>query len=245
MFDIITPNWSAPAKIKAFSTTRNGGVSQAAFASLNLAHHVGDDAELVKKNRELLKTALQLPSEPFWISQVHGVNVVEIGIEKHSSPITADASYTRQTNAVCVILTADCLPILICDRKATIVAAIHAGWRGLAAGVIEQTIKALNISGDQLLAWLGPAIGPDKYEVGEDVLEKFIAIDSQAEIAFKSSSSNRWLANMYLLAKQRLISCGITAIYGGDYCTHSDEKRFFSYRRDKLTGRMATGIWLE
>jgi YfiH family protein len=243
MIDFIAPNWPAPAKIKAYSTMRAGGFSQAPFANFNLSYSVGDDAEVVKKNRGLLRDSLQLPTEPFWLSQVHGVNVVKV--EKHSAPVTADASYTRQQNTVCVVSTADCLPVLLCDRNATCVAAIHAGWRGLAAGVIEQTINALQIPAQDLLVWLGPAIGPEVFEVGEEVFQQFCAVDQNAAQAFKPSINNRWLANIYLLAKQRLTKCDVTAIYGGEYCTYSDSGRFFSYRRDKQTGRMASLIWMD
>jgi polyphenol oxidase len=215
MFDVITPNWPAPAKVKAFTTTR--------------------------KNSAVLRN--HLPSEPCWLKQVHGVHVVEAKIS--DAKIIADAAFTRQTNIVCAVLTADCLPIFLCDRNATIVAAIHAGWKGLAAGIIEQTVKALNIPAENLLAWLGPAIGPTKFEVRADVLEKFITVDPQAEQAFKPFTSDSWLADIYLLAKQRLQQCNVTAIYGGGLCTYSDEQRFFSYRRDnQQTGRMASLIWL-
>lgn len=243
MRDVIKPNWPAPKNIKAFTTTRAGGFSQNAFASFNLAHHVGDETEMVKKNRAHLHDTMQLPNEPVWINQVHGITVVPA--DKVSTVTTADASFTQQPNIVCSVLTADCLPVFFCDKNATRVAVAHAGWRGLAAGIIEQTITALNIAADNLLVWLGPAIGPAVFEVGAEVVTQFCEGDPQAETAFKPSPNNRWLADIYLLAKQRLQKCGITAIYGGDLCTYSDNERFFSYRRDGQTGRMASLIWLE
>jgi YfiH family protein len=242
MINVITPNWPAAKNIKAFTTTRHGGVSQQAFASLNLANHVGDDTEAVKNNRALLRAQMRLPNEPVWINQVHGVEVVQADII--SSLTTADASFTNQPNIVCVVMTADCLPVFFCNKAGTHVAVAHAGWRGLVDGVIEETIKALKIPGNELLVWLGPAIGPQAFEVGEEVLQKFCAIDPQAEAAFKTSPNNRWLGDIYLLAKQRLQKCGVTAIYGGDLCTYSDSEQFFSYRRDGQTGRMASLIWI-
>jgi polyphenol oxidase len=186
---------------------------------------------------------MQLPSDPVWINQVHGVAVAQADIV--TSLITADASFTTKPNIVCAVLTADCLPVFFCNKNATHVAIAHAGWRGLADGVIEETIKVLKIPGDELLVWLGPAIGPQAFEVGEEVLQQFCAVDPQAAIAFKPSSNNRWLGDMYLLAKQRLQKYGVTAIHGGDLCTYSDSEKFFSYRRDGQTGRMASSIWLE
>lgn len=245
MFKPITPNWPAPKTIKAYSTTRKGGFSEGIYASLNLGLHVDDDLDTVKRNRSLLQTELHLPTEPVWINQVHGIYVLQADQTSSLSDKTADASYTRQSNIVCTVLTADCLPILLCDHNASCVAAIHAGWRGLAAGVIEQTIKTMHIPGSELLAWLGPAIGPEAFEVGDEVKQQFCAVDPAAECTFKPSKNNRWLADIYSLAKQRLVQCGVTAVYGGEYCTYSDTERFFSYRRDGKTGRMASMIWIE
>jgi YfiH family protein len=239
----ITPNWPAASKIKAFSTTRQNGFSLAPFDSFNLAEHVDDKVENVKRNRIKLQTILQLPAEPFWLSQIHSTKVVEAKCDS-SYPI-ADASYTSTTNTICAVLTADCLPLLICDKKASCVAAVHAGWKGLANGIIEETLKTLNIPGEELLVWLGPAIGPDTFEVGEDVLQKFMEYDSHAKKAFRALPNNKWLANIYELAKQRLLNFGVTEIYGGEFCTFTQKDKFFSYRRDKQTGRMASLIWIE
>lgn len=239
--NFIKPYWPAPPTIKAYTTTRVGGASLAPFASFNLANHVGDDPQRIAQNRILLNEMLQLPTEPVWLNQVHGTTVIQA--DTASTLLTADASYTHEPNIICAVLTADCLPILICDRNATTVAAIHAGWRGLAAGVIEHTIATLDIKQNELTAWLGPAIGPQVYEVGEEVRQQFIDYHPAAEIAFQPNANERWLANIYLLAKQRLTQCGIMAIYGGDYCTYTNETLFFSYRRDGQTGRMASLIW--
>lgn len=243
MNNFITPDWPAPAKIKAFTTTRAGGFSCAPFDGFNLAMHVGDSFENVKRNREYLREVLQLPHEPFWLSQAHSTTVVEA--KRKPLNLIADASFTREINTVCAILTADCLPLLICDQNANCVAAVHAGWKGLLGGIIEETLKALKIPGEDLLVWLGPAIGASVYEVGEEVREKFIAHDSNAEIAFHALSKDKYLMDIYSLARQRLAHQNITRVYGGEFCTLTQKDKFFSYRRDKETGRMASLIWIE
>lgn len=246
MLEVITPTWPAPKKIKAYSTTRHGGVSQGAFASLNLGLTVGDDSEAVHRNRNTLIEKLNLPMEPCWLKQVHGVEAVAINKFTAQTKFCADAAYTCEPDVVCAVQTADCLPVLLCDVENSCVAVIHAGWRGLVRGVIEQTVKSLPVPATRLLAWLGPAIGPKAFEVGADVYNAFVELDAQAATAFNPISFEKWLANIYLLAKQRLYSLGITAIYGGDYCTYENSETFFSHRRDKgVTGRMATLIWLE
>jgi YfiH family protein len=185
-----------------------------------------------------------LPNEPIWLTQTHSTIAVE-AIPEHAEQ-TADASYTDTVNRVCVVLTADCLPLLICNSRGTKVAAIHAGWRGLAGGIIENTLEKLALPGSELLVWLGPAIGPQKFEVGNDVYDAFIAQDESARMAFIPKAHDKWLANLYLLATQRLNKLGVTAIYGGDYCTHTQSDLFFSYRRDHgKTGRMASAIWIQ
>lgn len=254
--DFITPNWPAPANVKALQTTRMGGVSHAPFASLNLGVHVGDDAIAVAKNRQLLNP--YLPSEPVWVNQVHGLNVIDAATS--SCLQDADASFTTKANVVCVTMTADCLPVLLCDKSGTVVAAVHAGWRGLCDGVIEAAIQKMRVPPTEILAWLGPAIGPNAFEVANDVREQFIEKDSRATLAFKPldhKTADKWLCNLYLIAKQRLNKLGVTQIYGaGDheiddenhhenFCTYTDETRFFSFRRDNVTGRMASLIWLE
>ncbi|MDD2989177.1 MAG: peptidoglycan editing factor PgeF [Zoogloea sp.] len=238
----IHPDWPAPARVRALSTTRAGGLGTAPYNTLNLGTHVGDDPARVAANRAILRQAL--PAEPCWLNQVHGVNVVEAGVGEGVPD--ADASVSRQSGRVCAVMTADCLPVLLCDRAGSVVAAAHAGWRGLHGGVIEATVAAMNVSPGQLLAWLGPAIGPDAFEVGGEVRAAFMGADPASEAAFRPSSNRyKWLADIYLLARQRLARAGVTRIYGGDACTVTDAARFFSYRRDGVTGRMASLIWLD
>lgn len=242
---IIDPNWPAPRNVKAFTSTRIGGQSQPPYMSLNLGQHVGDQKETVMANRQLLSRQLGLPSEPIWLAQIHGTTVVRA--DQHIGKIvpTADASWTQATDVVCAVLTADCLPILLCNKAGTLVAAIHAGWRGLAAGIVEEMMTVLNEADSEVLAWLGPAIGPEIFEVSHDVRDIFIENDPVAKEAFKANNSNKWLANIYLLAKQRLEKCGVTAVYGGEHCTYIENDLFYSFRRDHgVTGRMATLIWL-
>lgn len=240
----IQPNWPAPKNICAIQTTRQGGFSQAPYDSFNLAMHVGDDAMTVAKNRQLLNP--HLPTEPVWVNQVHGITVLDAA--KSSCLENADASFSRQKNVVCVTMTADCLPLLLCDNKGTVVAAAHAGWRGLCDGVIEATIKKMAVPPADILVWLGPAIGPESFEVGEDVRQAFLAHDTQAEKAFKKLNAEKWLCDLYALAKQRLNAIGIQQVYGAsineNFCTFQQQDQFFSFRRDKTTGRMASLIWL-
>lgn len=247
----IKPEWPALASVRAYTTTRYGGYSNPPFATFNLADHVGDDPQTVAANRTLLRETLQLPAEPFWLKQVHSTQVVSeetVTISHHASLCAtgdnADASYTTAPGKVCVVLTADCLPVLFCDRAATCVAAAHAGWRGLAAGILEATVYQLAIAPENLMAWLGPAIGAHAFEVGEEVRESFVQHSPQAIQAFTATQTGRWHADLYLLARQRLAQQGITAIYGGKFCTFNDSERFYSYRRDKVTGRIASLIWL-
>lgn len=245
----ITPNWPAPKNVKALQTTRLGGVSVAPYSNLNLGAHVQDDPMAVAKNRQLLSP--YLPSEPVWVNQVHGVDVIDAATSTCLQ--NADASLTTKPNVVCVTMTADCLPLLLCDKRGTVVAAVHAGWRGLCDGVIEAAVNKMQVSPSDVLVWLGPAIGPDAFEVGSDVREQFIEKDSQAALAFKSinnqDSKGKWLCNLYLIAQQRLNNIGVTQVYGAsvneDFCTYTDEARFFSFRRDNVTGRMASMIWFE
>lgn len=238
----IIPDWPAPANVRALQTTRVGGVSQAPYASLNLGMHVGDNPTSVAANRALL--ASLLPSEPAWLNQVHGTDIIDTaGMQTQPN---ADASFSRIPGNVCAIMTADCLPVLFCDRTGSVVAGAHAGWRGLCNGVLEATLAAMQVAPAEIMAWLGPAIGPDAFEVGGEVRDAFIAHDPQASAAFKPGAADgKWLADIYLLARQRLNTAGVTAIYGGGLCTVSDSTRFFSYRREQITGRMASLIWLE
>ena len=237
----IIPDWPAPANVHAAVTTRRGGVSLPPYDSLNLGDHVGDDPVSVAENRIQLREALNLPEEPRWLSQIHGTDAVDA--EVSSLGCEADASYTEKTGVVCAVLTADCLPVLLCDESGQHIAAVHAGWRGLLNGVIERAISEMQAQGE-ILAWLGPAIGPKAFEVGDEVREAFLAVDIEAGKAFAPSPDGRWLADIYLLARQRLQAVGVNGIYGGDFCTFTDAERFYSYRRDGKTGRMASLIWL-
>jgi YfiH family protein len=243
MSDWIIPQWDVPPHVHAVSTLRNGGVSEGRFASLNLGLHVGDETACVQENRNLLTTALKLPAQPLWLDQHHGCTVVRAD---NAPTRHADASFTSAPGTVCAIMTADCLPVLLCDSKGSRVAAIHAGWRGLAHGIIETSVRALGDDGD-LVAWLGPAIGADAFEVGDEVRSIFTAqLGEAAGMAFKPhKAGNKWYADIYALARFALRHAGVNAVYGGERCTYSEPEHFFSFRRDGQTGRMATLIWLE
>lgn len=241
MIEWVIPHWPAPARVRAYTTTRAGGVSAGAYAALNLAAHVGDDPAAVEENRRRLRT--HLPAEPLWLSQVHGKGVVRA--EDAVAGAEADAAFTRRAGAVCAILTADCLPVLLCNDVGTVVAAAHAGWRGLAGGVIEAAVRATNEPPPRLLAWLGPAIGPQAFEVGAEVRAAFLAHSADAAAAFTAKENGKWLADIYRLATQRLHALGVDRVYGGGFCTFNEAERFYSYRREGNTGRMASLIWLE
>ncbi len=253
------PDWPAPAAVRALQTTRQGGVSGGPYAALNLGDHVGDDPAAVERNRALLRAGL--PADPVWLKQVHG-NVV-INADGAGGVPEADAAFAKKTGTVCAVMTADCLPLLLCDEAGTMVAAAHAGWRGLAGGVIEATVRAMDVAPERLLVWLGPAIGPQEFEVGEEVRQAFMAHHPAAAEAFvprdvgraspatagtarpTEPGARKWLADIYFLARQRLALMGVTRVYGGGLCTYRDRERFYSYRRDGATGRMASLIWLE
>lgn len=240
--EFILPDWPAPARVRALQTTRRGGVSLPPYDGFNLGSHVGDRPEAVAANRSCL--AEHLPASPCWLEQVHGTRVLALP-PAGAGPWEADAAFTRQGRVVCAVMTADCLPVLLCDRQGTVVAAAHAGWRGLLAGILEQTVGALGVPGSQLLAWLGPAIGAGAFEVGEEVRAVFVARDAAAALHFRPGNGGRYWADLGGLARQRLAACGVGAIHGGQWCTWSDASRFFSYRREGQTGRMASLIWLE
>lgn len=243
-FEWLQPQWPAPRMVRAASTLRTGGISAPPFDSLNLGDHVGDAPEAVRDNRARLRSALSLPAEPCWLNQVHGAAVVDASM--YATPPKADACVARSAGQVCVVMTADCLPVLFCSREGDRVAAAHAGWRGLAGGVLESTVSSLGLPGSELLAWLGPAIGPNAFEVGDEVRIAFTAQDMAAAQAFRPSHRpGHWMADIYLLARQHLARLGVRAVYGGDACTHTDEARFFSYRRDGQCGRMASLIWID
>lgn len=242
--ELLVPDWPAPPQVRACTTTRTGGVSLPPYDTFNLASHVGDDPLAVAENRRRLREQLQLPSEPRWLTQVHGTCAADAAL-LDASHCEADASHAALPGVVCAVLTADCLPVLLCDRAGTQVAAVHAGWRGLQAGVIEQTVRAMQLPGSELLAWLGPAIGADAFEVGDEVRAAFVSTDELAAHAFRPSPKGRWLADLYVLAHLRLAAVGVTQVYGGDHCTFSEAQLFYSYRREGTTGRMASLIWIE
>lgn len=234
------PDWPAPANVHALQTTRLGGVSSGPWASLNLGDHVGDDPAAVATNRA--RIAAGLPAEPLWMKQVHGVVVADA--DRAEVAPEADAAVARAEGRVCAVMTADCLPILLCDRDGTVVGAAHAGWRGLCGGVIEATVAAMAVAPGRLMAWLGPAIGPSAFEVGDEVRTAFVAADASAGAAFSPGRDGKWLADIYELARQRLATLGVSDVHGGNHCTVGESETFFSYRRDGVTGRMATLIWL-
>lgn len=247
MKNYIKPQWPAPSHIVAYTTTRQGGYSQTPFDQFNLGDHVGDDATIVQQNRQKLIHDLNLPSTPLWLQQTHSPK--SIAIDENPAPTyCADAAYTRQPNQICVVLTADCLPILMTNRQGTLVAALHAGWRGLVSGVIDSTFHAMATSPDELLVWLGPAIGPNFFEVGPEVRQAYLDRHPAYESGFTPHHGDRWLANIYQLAKINLTHLGLNTsqIYGGTYCTYQQKDLFYSYRRDQAqTGRMATLIYIQ
>ena len=245
---ILTPEWPAPPGVRAAFTLRSGGVSAPPFDSLNLGAHVGDEAEAVAENRRRLRTQLRLPEEPAWMEQVHGIDVLDLDALAHGGAargiVTADAAHTRRAGRICTVQVADCLPVLLAARDGSAVAAAHAGWRGLAAGVLEATVQALAVEPGQLIGWLGPGIGAAHFEVGEDVRRAFVTHDAAAA-AFTSNQRGRWQCNLAALARARLAALGVAAVFGGEWCTYADAARFFSYRRDGRCGRMAALIWKE
>jgi len=238
----LDPDWPVPRGVRALSTWRGGGASAAPYSSLNLGKHVGDLAEAVVENRRRLMAEAGLPAEPVWLTQVHGTTVADLDAAGALGP--ADAAFTRRRGRVCAILTADCLPVLLVSETGDLVGAAHAGWRGLAAGVIEATVAALAAPPQSLLAWLGPAIGPAHFEVGPEVREALLVGDSDAAGAFVASPSGRFMADLAVLVRRRLVACGVRRIYGAGECTFAAKERYFSHRRDGVTGRQATLIWL-
>ena len=242
MESLLLPDWPVPDNVRACVTTRHGGVSGAPYHSLNLGDHVGDSARAVTQNRQRLVDMAALPAEPHWLQQVHGTDVVSLTPDA-DIPRRGDGAYTRLPGRVCAIMTADCLPVLFCNRAGSEVAAAHAGWRGLCAGILEQTLACFQSGPDDIIAWLGPAIGPLAFEVGPEVRTAFMSHDSQAAEAFVPRG-DKYLADIYRLARQRLNACGVSRIFGADRCTVSESASFFSYRRDGITGRMASLVWL-
>jgi YfiH family protein len=239
----IKPDWPLSSKVGAISTTKVGGVSLGNYASLNLGLHVDDKSEYVLKNRETLKSMLALSAEPAWLNQVHSTVVLNTNdISSHNNDADASVSFTK--DEVCVVMTADCLPVLFANKQGTKVAAAHAGWRGLVDGILEKTVTKLDEKPENIIAWLGPAIGADSFEVGDEVRAAFVSKHQAASRAFKSQPKDKWLADIYELARIRLNSIGLENIYGGGFDTMTDE-RFFSYRANNTTGRMASLIWIK
>jgi polyphenol oxidase len=238
----IVPDWPAPAHVRAFVTTREGGVSTGEYGSMNLGTSSGDAAGNVARNRAVVRNLL--PDEPRWMAQVHGTDVANLDSMNGGSP-RADAATTSQPGNVAVVLTADCMPLFFCDAKGTRVAVAHAGWRGLSAGVIENAVGSLGVPASQVIAWMGPAIGPAAFEVGPEVREAFVAVDEGAARAFQDHAPGKYMADLYALARGRLQRAGVASIHGGGFCTRTDAGRFFSYRRAKASGRMGAFIWME
>ncbi|AGV11620.1 TPA: peptidoglycan editing factor PgeF [Haemophilus influenzae] len=242
---VINPNWSVPKNIHAFTTTREGGVSLEPYFSFNLGDHVGDNKSAVKTNRTLLVEKFCLPQTPIFLTQTHSTRVLQLPYSGQN--LEADAVYTNVPNQVCVVMTADCLPVLFSTTSGNEVAAAHAGWRGLCDGVLEKTVRCFQTKPEDIIAWFGPAIGPTAFQVGIDVVKQFVAVDEKAKLAFQPDviEDGKYLGNLYQIATQRLNNLGITQIYGGNHCTFNEKEKFFSYRRDNQTGRMASVIWFE
>jgi len=242
--DLIFPDWNAPKNVRALTTTRRGGVSVGPYAGLNLGDHVKDDPEHVTQNRQALIKELGLPCNPQWLSQVHGIDLIEA--QDDAVCREADGCWSNETGQACIVMTADCLPVLFADGDGKRVAAVHAGWRGLLDGILEQAVAGFE-KPENLYVWLGPAIGPEAFEVGGEVRDQFVEVQAQADQAFTPvvASSGKYLADIYKLARQRLSSVGVSFVSGGEYCTYTDSERFYSYRRDGVTGRMASLIWIE
>ncbi len=239
----IQPDWPAPANVRAFVTTRHGGVSIGEYASMNLGLHTGDDRASVETNRAIV--GAHLPSAPLWMAQVHGVEVADLDRIGPEESARADGAVTGKTGRVAVVLTADCMPLFFCDARGTRVGVAHAGWRGMAAGVIENTVRALGVPADEVLAWMGPTIGPAAFEVGAEVRSAFLEAEARAARAFIPHGEGKYLADLYALARQRLERAGVRSVSGGGFCTYRDADRLFSYRRVKASGRMGAFAWME
>jgi polyphenol oxidase len=255
---VITPDWPAPLHVRAAFTLRIGGVSGGPYDSLNLGTHVGDSPAAVAENCRRVRETLRLPNEPVWLQQVHGIQVVDIAApgsnaagavsqtgQAPSEPPIADASVSRSAGYVCAIRVADCMPVLFASKDGSVIGAAHAGWRGLAGGVLEATIDRLGVPPSHLIAWMGPSIGPENFEVGNDVRDAFFAADEDAASAFTPNARGRWQCDLYALARRRLQAIGVSGAFGGGWCTFAERDRFFSYRRDGQCGRMAALIWME
>lgn len=243
MADWLQADWPAPSSVRAGTTLRTGGSSRGPWSSMNLAMHVGDNTDDVLRNRRQLVQDLGLPAQPQWLEQVHGSRCVLL--DRAPANSTADAAYTGRSGVVCAVLTADCLPVLLCDLSGSIVAAVHAGWRGLASGVLQNAIASLPVAASDLMAWLGPAIGPQSFEVGAEVRQCFVDVSPVHENAFRPGAGNRWLCDLYQLALNIMCAEGVMNVHGGGRCTYAESGSFFSYRRDEVCGRMASLIWID
>ena len=239
----LVPDWPAPARVRAFVTTRAGGVSEGEHASMNLGLASGDRPEHVGRNRAIVRAVL--PADARYMRQVHGIRVADLDALEPQAAITADGAVTGSPGRVAAVLTADCMPLLLCDRTGARVGVVHAGWRGMAAGVIESALDAMRVDGSEVLAWMGPTIGPDAFEVGAEVREAFVAGDAGAAEAFRAHTPGKFMADLYRLARRRLAARGVHAVYGGGFCTFHEPDRFFSYRRVQKSGRMGAFIWVE
>ncbi|HYB64438.1 MAG TPA: peptidoglycan editing factor PgeF [Steroidobacteraceae bacterium] len=242
--ELLTPGWRAPRAVRAAFTLRGGGVSAPPFDTLNLGAHVGDSPAAVAENRRRVRESLNLPAEPAWLQQVHGTQVAELDAPEEVGWAAADAAITRRPGRVCAVQVADCMPVLFAARDASAVAVAHAGWRGLAAGVLEATVARLGVAAGELIAWLGPAISARHFEVGDEVRAAFLAADRAASGAFTRNERGRWQCDLAALARRRLAALGLTEVSGGSWCTYADPTRFFSFRRNGRCGRMAALIWL-
>jgi polyphenol oxidase len=239
--DWIVPDWPVPRSVRALVTTRAGGSSRGAYSALNLGAHVGDDPAAVERNRARLRDVL--PADPVWLQQVHGTGVVDAA---SAAPLArADAAFARSRHVVCAVLTADCVPVLLAARGGEAVAIAHAGWRGLTAGVIASVVTRMGVPAASVIAWLGPAIGPRAYEVGPEVREAFVRHDATAAGAFTQHRDDRFLADLFMLARQRLVAAGVAAVYGGGHCTYTEVEQFYSYRREPATGRFGSLVWID
>ncbi|WP_417883999.1 peptidoglycan editing factor PgeF [Vibrio rumoiensis] len=245
MNNIVLPNWPAPKNVKAFASTRLGGLSSGVYQGLNLGMHVNDDNDIVQANRDEVVQLLNMPTSPVWLNQTHSTTVVEL-LKPTQHVLDGDGSVTSHNKIVCAVMTADCLPVLLTNTDGTQVAAVHAGWRGLSDGILENAVQRFT-KPSQVMAWLGPAIGPSAFEVGEDVYQTFTQYDSHAKDAFTvcQLQPKKWLADMSILATQRLNQAGVEQVFASQRCTFSEPEYFYSYRRDGLTGRQATFIWIE
>lgn len=244
--ELIVPDWPAPIRIRAAFTLRSHGVSRPPFDSFNIGAHVGDEPRAVAENRARLQESLALPAEPTWLEQVHGHRVVDLDTQASLDSLgPADGSLTRTVGRICAIQVADCMPVLFAAADGSAVGAAHAGWRGLAGGVLEAMVRAMNTPPGELLAWLGPAIGQGHFEVGEEVRAAFLVDDAGAGAAFSANQRGRWQCDLYSLARRKLAALGVPSVHGGSWCTYADPERFFSYRRDGRCGRMAAVIWID